>query len=201
MNNQIGSTTTIITAEIITKSVIAHYFSQGLSERKIASLTGVSRHVVRKVVKRLDVDKNELLDHIKKNMANDLMLGAQKFLTVATSPGKLEKASLLQAVTGMGIAIDKARLLQGESTENLSIRANVSKLDDAQAVLEQLLHDRKGGGRGSDPVPSERVYNPPIDTPEQTAEKNLQDNLNNKLNTESNVKNVAIKPSNGVQKK
>jgi hypothetical protein len=67
--------------------------------------------------------------------------GAGQLLARAFDEDKLAKAGTYQLVVASGIAIDKARLLAGESTQNVSIHATheVAALDKLCEMLGQAL--------------------------------------------------------------
>jgi hypothetical protein len=66
--------------------------------------------------------------------------GAAKLFARAFDESKLEKASTYQLVIASGIATDKARLLAGESTENVSqiAKVEVSGLADLASSLASI---------------------------------------------------------------
>jgi transposase-like protein len=62
-----------------------------------------------------------------------------------TTDDDIKAAPLSQRFTALGIAIDKARLLRGESTANLNIRPDLSKLtDDDLDTLDRLAALARG---------------------------------------------------------
>jgi transposase-like protein len=74
-------------------------------------------------------------------------------------PGKIANAPLSQVATGMGIAIDKARLLRGEPTQIAETRtdARLALLRERYAVLDgpNRLEGKEGANAGPDaPAPA-----------------------------------------------
>lgn len=76
----------------------------------------------------------------------------------AITPAKLAAASAPQLITTAAIAIDKARLMEGLSTENMDIRAVVPRIQEqldatvqAQAEVIELIRQR-GGTYAAEPV-------------------------------------------------
>lgn len=70
---------------------------------------------------------------------------------LAITPEKLKAASAPQLVTTAAIAIDKARLMEGLSTENMDIRAVVPKIEEqlratseAHAQVIEMIRQRSG---------------------------------------------------------
>lgn len=55
----------------------------------------------------------------------------------------LEKVNLVQLTTAFGTLFDKARILQGEATENIAIKARVTKDMSPDEALDQLLNMRE----------------------------------------------------------
>lgn len=51
----------------------------------------------------------------------------------------IEKASLLQKTTSYSQLLDKRRLLDGESTENLSIHSTVKSFEDQKENISEQL--------------------------------------------------------------
>lgn len=55
----------------------------------------------------------------------------------------LEKVNLVQLTTAFGTLFDKARILQGEATENIAVKAKITKDMDPDEALDQLLNMRE----------------------------------------------------------
>ena len=53
--------------------------------------------------------------------------------------GKIDEAGFYHLTLGAGIMIDKARLLAGESTQNVATRNEVMSLEALAAALSQAL--------------------------------------------------------------
>lgn len=67
-----------------------------------------------------DDSLSDVSAHIKDTLSKKLYLIASKSFNHAMEDDKIEKASSLQLATVGAIAIEKARLLEGSSTENIS---------------------------------------------------------------------------------
>lgn len=85
------------------------------------------------VFARLRAEQNQILEALARKMAADSWVKAAE---------KIDKASYYQLVMGGAIMLDKARLLAGESTENVAHlhRHEVAGLDDLAVKLADVLH-------------------------------------------------------------
>lgn len=81
----------------------------------------------------------ERVEDAKRDLAEALERVAWQLLDAI--PGKIEAASLAQVATGMGIAIDKARLIRGEPTV---VSEDVTAARDALNRKLALLAERNG---------------------------------------------------------
>lgn len=80
----------------------------------------------------------ELTEHVKRTLSNKLYLNASKSLAIADS--KAEDASYLQLMTGTGISIDKARLLDGQSTMNVASHySHIKEISEDEIKLDEKL--------------------------------------------------------------
>jgi predicted transcriptional regulator len=121
--------------------------SEGRSERDIAGLTGVSASTVHRIVsgahgwdkvaegetfKRYRQEQNRALEQVNRTMAAEALKKAY---------GKMDQASFYQLVYGAAIMTDKARLLAGESTQNIEVhdKVQVEGLDKLCDMLSQSL--------------------------------------------------------------
>ena len=85
---------------------------------------------------RLRAEQNKVLE-------SAFRAGAARLFARAFDEDKLSKASTYQLVTSAAIAVDKARLLGGESTENLAVSVAVSvNLDELGSRLSRRLIDK-----------------------------------------------------------
>ena len=120
---------------------------EGRTERDIAAATAVPPSTVHRIIhgangwgevaegelfKRYRQQQNKALEQAYRSLAADSMIQAAK---------KLSKASYAQAVLGSSILIDKARLLAGESTQNVQIhtRQEIERFDKLAELLSQSL--------------------------------------------------------------
>ena len=126
--------------------------TEGRSEREIAEATGVSASTVHRIVsgahgwgevaerevfKRYREEQNKALEQVNRTMAAEALIKAY---------GKMDQASFYQLVFGAAIMTDKARLLAGETTQNIEVhpKAEIQGLDKLCDMLSQsLLHPDK----------------------------------------------------------
>jgi hypothetical protein len=90
----------------------------GLSALKVSIKHGVSKHTVQRVWKDDQiVARKKEISLIKESMADDLYLTAHR--SVKQVNEKLDETTASQAAVITGIMLDKARLLEGKSTQNI----------------------------------------------------------------------------------
>lgn len=121
----------------------------GSSRREIAEKLGISKSTVHAFIcqsKLDDISHNDLASKVKARMASDMILNANSLFDEAMTDEKIEKASTLQLVTAGSILVDKARLLAGESTENISVRVkHVNETDsELKSIREEIMRLEKG---------------------------------------------------------
>jgi len=100
----------------------------GMSNREIADKVGCDRRTVGAVLAKYGINKDELEEY-RDNQA-DILLGIQKNISVSITEADIKSASFRDRMVGMGIAIDKYRLITGQSTANISAWLGIVK--DAQ---------------------------------------------------------------------
>jgi|TARA_R100000093_G_scaffold67268_1_gene38611 hypothetical protein len=97
---------------------------QGYTYQQVADICQVGRTTVNSWMNDPNIDllgNTDLADKIKDRMASDLLIKSQMAFNQAMRPDKVEKASTLQLASTGGIMFDKARLLKGESTQNVAM--------------------------------------------------------------------------------
>lgn len=123
-----------------------------MTESVIADHTGVSKTTVNNIRhnERLRYLLDGRVDRVKKSLPALLYELATQGITSITFE-EIKKLNPLQRVTMAAIAIDKSRLLEGLSTENIGIVPLVQRIDDEikaakqqQAQLMELVN--KGNG-------------------------------------------------------
>lgn len=109
--------------------------------RDIMTLTGLCRATILKVKKGEIKVAEHWLEQIKRDESGKFTFLSNTILDSINS-NDLEKSSLLQKVTSASILIDKRRLIDGQSTENVSIVQRLSeiqpKADQADKLLETI---------------------------------------------------------------
>jgi hypothetical protein len=108
------------------KQHIAALAATGKSNRAIAKATGRDDKTVAKVLKEPDAIAMKL--EIEERLAGHFETLAEKIL-LSVSEDDLLKASLQQKSISAATMVDKARLIRGQSTQNIAARC-------AQAVIE-----------------------------------------------------------------
>ena len=114
--------------------------SSGKTTRAIAKEYGVSNSTV------TDIEHNERLkakieqsDHIKKALSANLYISAQDSLDCIT-PKRLLQVNAYQNAIITATLIDKARLIEGSSTLNVSIKTVVSDLEERKRQLLDAIN-------------------------------------------------------------
>jgi hypothetical protein len=94
-----------------------------------------------------ELSDGKMVERTKELMSAKFYLASDALLDEAMRPEKRAKLRTTEAMLAAGIAVDKARLLEGKSTENVSIRGVVAhlqaQLSDA-ALLRRTLLDSIG---------------------------------------------------------
>ena len=122
--------------------------SANYSYPQIATIIGVGRTTVMDWVNRPTYDNvglSELATGIKERMASKLYVNSNQIFNAAMDDDKIDKASHLQLVTSGSIMIDKARLMEGKSTENISMMYQRSdNFDDRKQEITNEILDIEG---------------------------------------------------------
>lgn len=130
-----------ITPYSLKYSLASSLLSEGKSINYICTYTGLCKETVSKIKKGEIKLLNKWADEIKSHETGKMTFLSNSILD-SVNQGDLNKASLLQKVTSASILIDKRRLLDGESTENINHLAKLdvlfSKRDEAKNVLGKL---------------------------------------------------------------
>ena len=110
--------------------------------REIAALEKIDEGTVSRIVSQFDPRELDpkIVESTKNALSSRLFFLADKSVSKSLEEDRLDKLSSLQLTTVAGIAIDKARLLDGMSTQNLSVRGS---LQDACQALNGISELRK----------------------------------------------------------
>lgn len=145
---------------------------QGSSRSEISKKLGISTSTVHAFIsesKLDDISHSDLASKFKARMANELILNANSLFDTAMHDEKMEKASTLQLITAGSILIDKARLLAGESTENISVR--VKHINETESELKSLRDEISSLEKGiADTVDVEQLNSDTLDAEQLNSE-------------------------------
>ncbi len=126
---------------------IAEDIKAGYTYREVAARHGVALATIHAAVNDPDIQNlidDEIVERRRKTMAKIYEYQADCGLSALT-PEKWNAAPAASIMTAAAIATDKARLLRGESTENVSMRGVVesfsSELLELKKKREQLFSD------------------------------------------------------------
>lgn len=112
----------------------------GMTQKETATQLGVSEDTIQRAIMDPTLDR-EIIEkakiHLPVKMYNVAMTIAER---LSTHPELLEKMNPYMSALVLGIMIDKSRLMQGESTENLNVQSKVIQI---QAALESISELRK----------------------------------------------------------
>ena len=119
--------------------------TEGRTERDIAGVTGVPASTVHRIIHGVngwgEVTEGETFNRLREQQNKALeqsyrSLAADSVIHAAT---KLSQASYAQAVLGSSILIDKARLLAGESTQNIAIHTRTLAFKRVVSAGQSLI--------------------------------------------------------------
>lgn len=98
------------------REAIKLQLASGNSIRRVARITGRSRPTVAKVKK----DHHSAIEELQTQLAGDFMELANRLVS-SIDEETIKKAPLQARVVSAGIAVDKSRLISGQSTENYAV--------------------------------------------------------------------------------
>lgn len=118
----------------------------GRTYKSIAETFGVGEGTVHGWINdtRLDpIAVSQVSDAVKRNMASKMYVSSNSILS-AISDQDVEKASLLQKASSIGILVDKARLIEGHSTENVEmIYTRRNEVNTRESDIKKEIERRK----------------------------------------------------------
>ena len=129
---------------VVNKVAIKALQGANLSESKVAQMAGVSQPTVHRVWNDPELEdlSPAIVNKVKNGLGGLLYKRSMQGL-LSITPEKLEQSSALQLMTLSAIAVEKGRLMEGLSTNNIShgsvihhIDAEVSKLDSRLQALD-----------------------------------------------------------------
>ncbi len=132
---------TELSSNVIRNTLIAIYLEQGHSVRKIKQLVKCGNDTIAEVRKGERVGSVQLAERIKKTLAARCTIASSIMLERATDIDKLDRASTFQLSGAAGLLMHNARLLDGESTHNVSVRSVHESISESQDKLNRMLKD------------------------------------------------------------
>lgn len=127
------------------KIIIRAHIESGTPLRDICRREKVTKEQVYAIKRDTGLDHihNSIVEKTKENLAGNFYTVADLALQEAMKPSKIARLSSRDGVLTAAIATDKGRLLDGLSTENLSIRGIVGHLknqaSEADALRQRIL--------------------------------------------------------------
>jgi hypothetical protein len=129
----------------------------GVPKQTIADKLHVSRTTVHFLTQR-DVNNPNLIEQVKKKMSAKWWVLAHNAVEAIT-PEKLMDANVAQLAVVGGIATEKARLIDGEST------MNIAHIDKGDGQIEEEIRALETELLKMQAIPAQVVDNPPSDSP------------------------------------
>ena len=128
---------------------IIHYRDKGLSMQDIGKLLGCSKQNVSERLQHVKALQKVYPDY-KDHEADywDMLSAKQVIQAIALDAESVKKGYATKIVTGAAIAKDKARLIRGESTANVSVKNTVRHLIDKTKEAERRLAQLKSSVSG-----------------------------------------------------
>lgn len=126
------------------KIAILAMLQNGIPAWQVAMMEGVSKTTVRSIEldPYLQQLKPEIVEGTRKMLASRFYLLSDKSVDKASDDEKMDKMSAYQLTMMAAVAVDKARLMDGQSTENLAvhnisdnIRSSSNEMDAMKASL------------------------------------------------------------------
>jgi hypothetical protein len=135
----------------------------GHSERQIATEVGLPASTIHTILSKAHgwdqiADEPVFRQHrAQQNRALEQAARSMAAKAMERAEGKIDEAGFYHLTLGAGIMIDKARLLAGESTENIALQINdrraVESLEALAAALSQSLITRpEDSGNARPPI-------------------------------------------------
>ena len=122
------------------------YADMGLSSHAIEKKTGRSKHTIRKYLEMGacdDPEVQQMVAIIKSEELTDLRLIGYKArinLHAQLEGGKMRP---IENIAAMDRSFQQVRLLEGESTENVSVSAKIHELSNDLKLIDQVIKKRR----------------------------------------------------------
>ena len=117
------------------------YLEQGKTLEETRRLTGLAVLTIRKIREGIISTDPRLVSEIKKAESSRLAVIGAKILDHAGNDETILKSSLLQATTAYSQLVDKRRLLDGQSTNNVAIHSTLDELSARGNDITEKLKD------------------------------------------------------------
>ena len=105
----------------------------GLSERQIAKMLGVTKNAIHYHIVKHDIPSKNDLEAFR-NGRGDLFANMQRNIANSIDLETIKSASFLQRMTAIGVAYDKERLERDLSTNNVSVMHATDYTKDIEAL-------------------------------------------------------------------
>lgn len=137
------------------KIAIKAMLESGMSEWQVAEIEKVSRSTVNNVRHDPELEdlRPDIVEKTKKYLASRFYVMSDHSLSKAMENQRMEKMNSYQLTMMGAVAVDKARLMDGLSTENLSVRGvNEQVINDAKDLskIKSMIVNRYGLVDGKD---------------------------------------------------
>jgi predicted transcriptional regulator len=132
-------------ARILTVPLVATLLARNKSQADIARLFNVSKQAVSQFIQRNETELSALKDF--EDVAINVMKHNVLRIQCSVDEKDIKKAGLSQKFVATGVGIEKIRLLQGESTQNVSVFAKIH--DEAESVDNSVDKSEKDITPGS----------------------------------------------------
>jgi len=103
-----------------------------MSQIEVARESGACKRTVADVLAKYGINQGELEEY--RNNQADIILGIQRKITTSITQEDVNKAPLRDRLIGLGITIDKHRLITGESTSNVASWTTIIQLVQTPAI-------------------------------------------------------------------
>lgn len=120
----------------LTVPLVAALLQKNYSQAAISRYCGVTRQAVNQFISWHRDELAVMLDY--ENIMPRMLKKKVYEIISSIDLRDIKKASLQQKVTSAAIAIEKHRLLEGESTENIDIHATTRNIEELQAKRKAL---------------------------------------------------------------
>jgi len=116
------------------RAAIRALVDMGASYRDVMEQFGVSRETVRKILREGDINP-KLLNRVKEEILTRMWTLASEAISHITPEKLAETKDIYKLALVVAIAVDKARLMEGGSTQNIAI---VSKVEHHIENIEKI---------------------------------------------------------------